>query len=247
MVTTDLQEIETRVVQLIAAEGPLIGKELAEFVPLSELLPFVEAVVSVWNLLGRRDNKYKARIKITVHEHGIDEIRDLVETRFAETKQAFNGADLELFDEIAAQFLPPAFRNAPAEAYDRAYESDPVFRAWADTNLSAHKAPGYAIAQISLKPHGQTPGDACRVQTASFLERLSTCLKLLMQRKVSVIVNFRNPCRLPMTLLGSFPVILSVLFVVLDGDCCSCSNSLTSVLLFLLRLHIVAYDIIRRE
>ncbi|MCR8547054.1 nitrite/sulfite reductase [Salipiger sp. P9] len=143
---------------------PMIGKELAEFVPLPDLLPYVEATVSVWNLLGRRDNKYKARIKITVHEHGIDEIRDLVETRFAETKAAFNGADLELFDEIAAQFLPPAFRNAPAEAYDRAYESDPVFRAWADTNLSAHKAPGYAIAQISLKPHGQTPGDASAAQ-----------------------------------------------------------------------------------
>ncbi|MBN9888029.1 nitrite/sulfite reductase [Salipiger abyssi] len=139
---------------------PMIGKELAEFVPLSELLPFVEATVSVWNLLGRRDNKYKARIKITVHEHGIDEIRRLVEDRFAETRQAFNGADLELFDEIAAQFLPPAFRNVPTDAYDSAYESDPVFRAWADTNLWDHKAPGYAIAQISLKPHGQTPGDA---------------------------------------------------------------------------------------
>ena len=139
---------------------PMIGKVLSDFVPQEDLLPFVEATVSVWNLLGRRDNKYKARIKITVHEHGIDEIRALVETRFAETRAAFNGAHLALFDEIAAQFRPPAFRNAPEDAFERAYEADPVFRAWADSNLSEHRAPGYAIAQISLKAHGATPGDA---------------------------------------------------------------------------------------
>ena len=143
---------------------PMIGKELSPFVPQEDLLPYVEAVVSVWNLLGRRDNKYKARIKITVHEHGIDEIRERVASRFAETKAAFNGADLALFDEIAAQFAPPAFRNAPTEAFETAYEADPVFRAWADSNLTAHKAGGYAIAQISLKAHGETPGDATAEQ-----------------------------------------------------------------------------------
>ncbi|MDO6585582.1 nitrite/sulfite reductase [Salipiger sp. 1_MG-2023] len=143
---------------------PMIGKELSPFVTLEDLLPYVEAVVSVWNLLGRRDNKYKARIKITVHEHGIDEIRSLVETRFEETRQAFGTAALELFDDIAAQFQPPAFRNAPTEAFDAAYETDPTFRAWADTNLSAHRATGYAIAQISLKAHGATPGDASAEQ-----------------------------------------------------------------------------------
>ncbi|SDE95551.1 sulfite reductase (NADPH) hemoprotein beta-component [Salipiger thiooxidans] len=139
---------------------PMIGKELADFVPQADLLPYVEAVVSVWNLLGRRDNKYKARIKITVHEHGLDEIRALVESRFAETRAAFGGHDVALFEEIAAQFAPPAFRNAPTEVYDAAYATDPVFRAWADTNLSAHRIDGYAIAQISLKAHGETPGDA---------------------------------------------------------------------------------------
>ncbi|MBY6005650.1 nitrite/sulfite reductase [Salipiger bermudensis] len=143
---------------------PMIGKELAPFVPQADLLPYVEAVVSVWNLLGRRDNKYKARIKITVHEHGIDEIRERVAARFAETKAAFGGVDLELFEEIEAQFAPPAFRNAPTEAFDAAYEADPVFRAWCDSNLTAHKAGGYAIAQISLKAHGKTPGDATAEQ-----------------------------------------------------------------------------------
>ncbi|MAU44142.1 MAG: sulfite reductase [Yangia sp.] len=139
---------------------PMIGKELSDFVPQADLLPYVEAVVSVWNLLGRRDNKYKARIKITVHEHGLEEIRALVESRFAETRAAFGGHDVALFEEIAAQFAPPAFRNATTEVYDAAYATHPVFRAWADTNLSAHRIDGYAIAQISLKAHGETPGDA---------------------------------------------------------------------------------------
>jgi sulfite reductase (NADPH) hemoprotein beta-component len=143
---------------------PMIGKVIADFVPQEDLLPYVEAVVSVWNLLGRRDNKYKARIKITVHEHGIEEIRALVEQRFAETREAFNGADLALFEEIRAHFAPPAFRSAPEQAFDEAYAADPIFRSWADTNLAAHRAPGYAIVQISLKKHGATPGDASAEQ-----------------------------------------------------------------------------------
>ena len=143
---------------------PMIGKVIHDFLPTADLLPYLEAVVSVWNLLGRRDNKYKARIKITVHEHGLDEIRALVERRFAETRAAYTGADQALLAEIAKDFAAPAFRNAPVDAYDAAYAADPVFRAWADTNLSAHRAPGYAIAQISLKAHGQTPGDASAEQ-----------------------------------------------------------------------------------
>ncbi|SMX36369.1 nitrite/sulfite reductase [Maliponia aquimaris] len=139
---------------------PMIGKIVNDFVPQADLLPYVEAVVSVWNLLGRRDNKFKSRIKITVHEHGIDQIRALVEARFAETRAAFTGADLALFDAIQAQFAPPAFAHRPLGAFERAYNADPVFRSWADTNLAEHRAPGYAIAQISLKAHGATPGDA---------------------------------------------------------------------------------------
>ncbi|NDW33993.1 nitrite/sulfite reductase [Salipiger sp. PrR007] len=143
---------------------PMIGKVLSDFVAQDDLLPFVEATVSVWNLLGRRDNKYKARIKITVHEHGIEEIQRLVAERFAETKAAFNGADLDLFEEIKESFGAPAFRDAPEDDFAAAYDADPVFRSWADTNLAEHKAPGYAIVQVSLKAHGQTPGDASAEQ-----------------------------------------------------------------------------------
>ncbi|AJE47715.1 nitrite/sulfite reductase [Celeribacter indicus] len=139
---------------------PMVGKTLKDFVPLQDLLPYLEATVSVWNLLGRRDNKYKARIKITVHEHGIEEIRARVEERFAQVKPAFGGIDMEMLSEIEAHFAPPAFVTKPVDAYTRAHEADPVFRAWADTNLAAHKAEGYAIVTVSLKKPGQTPGDA---------------------------------------------------------------------------------------
>ena len=143
---------------------PMIGKVLREFLPKADLLPYLEAVLSVYNLLGRRDNKYKARIKITVQENGIDKIRALVEERFIERRAQFNGADQELLEEIKAHFTPPALRSGDTAAYDGAYDNDPVFRAWADTNLSAHRNEDHAIVTISVKAHGATPGDATAEQ-----------------------------------------------------------------------------------
>ncbi len=143
---------------------PMIGKVVRDFLPEADLLPYLEAVVSVWNLLGRRDNKYKSRIKITVHEHGIDDIRARVEERFALLRPAFTGVDQQLFAQIKSDFEPPAFKDRDTGPFDLAYANDPVFRSWADTNLSAHRAPGHAIAQISLKAHGATPGDATAEQ-----------------------------------------------------------------------------------
>lgn len=139
---------------------PMIGKVLRDFLPQEDLLPYTEAVVSVWNLLGRRDNKYKSRIKITVHEHGIDAIRDMVEDRFALLRSQFTGVDATHLARISKDFAAPAFVTQDTTPFDLAYQRDPVFRSWIDTNTSSHHAPGYAIAQISLKAHGQTPGDA---------------------------------------------------------------------------------------
>ncbi|MBY6090080.1 nitrite/sulfite reductase [Maritimibacter alkaliphilus] len=139
---------------------PMIGKVIKDFLPQEDLLPYLEAIVSVYNLLGRRDNKYKARIKITVHENGLETIREKVDARFAELKPLFGGIDQAMLADLEAQFAPPAFRNAPAEAFDAAYAADPVFRAWSDTNLTKHKAEGYAIVSVSLKKPGETPGDA---------------------------------------------------------------------------------------
>ena len=143
---------------------PIIGKVLRDFLPVADLLPYLEAVVSVWNILGRRDNKYKARIKITVHENGIDAIRDQVETRFIELRPSYDGADQGLLEQIKSAFAKPAFKSAPLDGFDVAYKNDPIFRSWVDTNIAAHATQGYAIASISIKAHGQTPGDATAEQ-----------------------------------------------------------------------------------
>ena len=139
---------------------PMIGKGIRDFLPVDDLLPYCEAIVSVWNLLGRRDNKYKARIKITVHEHGIDVVRDMVEDRFAAIRPQFEGVDQNYLAEIQAAFAPPAFQTASTDGYEAARLANPAFRSWTDTNLTAHKADGYAIVSVSIKKHGATPGDA---------------------------------------------------------------------------------------
>ncbi|WP_375261983.1 nitrite/sulfite reductase [Palleronia sp.] len=150
--------------QILAGGGlgrtPMIGQVVREFVPEAELLPYCEAIVSVYNLLGRRDNKYKARLKITVHETGIEEIRRMVEERFAEIRPLFTGVDQQILGEIQSQFAPPAFKESNLADYHAAYDSDPIFRAWVDTNVENHKRDDHAIVSISLKKPGATPGDA---------------------------------------------------------------------------------------
>ncbi|MCC5969913.1 MAG: nitrite/sulfite reductase [Pararhodobacter sp.] len=139
---------------------PMLGMVVRDFLPRADLLPYIEAILSTYNSFGRRDNKYKARIKITLHELGLDDLRSRIEARFAEIRAEWRGADQEILARIEQDFAPPAFRDAPVDAYTRARAADPVFRAWADTNLHEHRAPGYAIVTISTKAHGATPGDA---------------------------------------------------------------------------------------
>ncbi len=139
---------------------PMIGQVIRPFIRKADLLPYLEAIVSTYNWLGRRDNKYKARIKITVFENGIEAFRDAVESRFEQIRGDWSGVDQHLLAEIEQFFLPPAFRNAPEDAYHTARAVDAEFRIWADTNLTEHRAPGYAIVTVSLKAHGETPGDA---------------------------------------------------------------------------------------
>ncbi|PVH28128.1 nitrite/sulfite reductase [Pararhodobacter oceanensis] len=140
---------------------PMIGKVLREFLPVADLLPYLEAIVSTYNLLGRRDNKFKARIKITVHENGIERIRELVEARFIDNRPKFDAEATEAqLARIEAMFQAPDLPAACDLPYQAAYAADPAFRAWADTNLHPHRNPDYAIVTISLKAHGATPGDA---------------------------------------------------------------------------------------
>ncbi len=134
---------------------PMIGKTVREFLPVADLLPYCEAIVSVYNRLGRRDNKFKARLKITVHENGIEAIRDAVEARFAEVRPLFDGSAMNALSGIEAQFAPPAFvANTPAPI------EGAVLRSFVDTNVTAHRRDDHAIVTVSLKAHGATPGDA---------------------------------------------------------------------------------------
>ncbi|MGB7316984.1 MAG: nitrite/sulfite reductase [Planktotalea sp.] len=143
---------------------PMLGKVIADFLPREDLLPYLEAIVSVYNLLGRRDNKYKARIKITVHENGLEKIRALVNERFAVLKAQFSGIDRTLLKAIEQHFAAPSFKEGDIAIFEKSRTENPVFRAWADTNLHPHKAQGYAIVTVSLKAHGATPGDASATQ-----------------------------------------------------------------------------------
>jgi sulfite reductase (NADPH) hemoprotein beta-component len=143
---------------------PMIGKQLKSFLPKADLLPYLEAVVATYNLLGRRDNKYKARIKITVHEHGIDKIRALVEQKFAQIRPDYPPLGPQILTDIQAHFTSPEFKRSNTERFVLNRSADPVFRAWCDTNLHPHKQADHAIVTISLKPHGGTPGDATAVQ-----------------------------------------------------------------------------------
>ncbi|PZQ22352.1 MAG: sulfite reductase [Sphingopyxis macrogoltabida] len=140
---------------------PMIAPLIKDFVRLEDLLSYLEACLRVYNRYGRRDNMYKARIKILIHELGADDYRRQVEEEFAHVKALGIDPPRAEFDRIAAQFaMPPLDASAP-DALDR---SDPDFAVWIDQNVAAHKVPGHAIVTISLKPVGGIPGDASSAQ-----------------------------------------------------------------------------------
>lgn len=140
---------------------PMIAPLIKDFVPLDDMLSYAEACLRVYNRYGRRDNIYKARIKILIHELGADEYRRQVEEEFAHVKSLGIDPLKAEFDRIAAQFAPPALDASAPDAIDR---SDPDFAVWVDQNVAAHKVPGHAIVNISLKPVGGIPGDASSAQ-----------------------------------------------------------------------------------
>jgi sulfite reductase (NADPH) hemoprotein beta-component len=140
---------------------PMIAPEIRDFVTADDLLSYVEAALRVYNRYGRRDNIYKARIKILVHEIGADEYRRQVEEEFAHVKSLGLDPPRAEFDRITSFFAPPAFEAGAPTKIDR---SDPDFALWLDQNVKPHKQPGYAIVNISLKPTGGIPGDASSAQ-----------------------------------------------------------------------------------
>ena len=147
---------------------PMIGTELVEFLPKADLLPYLEAVLHIYNRYGRRDNKYKARIKILVQELGIEKMRAEIDAYFAATRGDFAGVPDAMLGAIEAAFQPPDMPPDMdgAEAYDLAHDAalSPALAAWMDTNLTEHRDARHAIVSISLKAPGATPGDASAEQ-----------------------------------------------------------------------------------
>ena len=151
---------------------PMIGKLLNGFVPHEDLLAYLESVLRVYNRYGRRDNKYKARIKILVHEEGLDSIREQVEAEFAEVKGGVLTLPQDELDRITTYFAPPAFGDAARVSFDLGAERarNPAFARFVENNTFPHRVPGYTSVTISLKPVGGAPGDASADQMDAIAE-----------------------------------------------------------------------------
>ena len=135
---------------------PFIAYKIRDFLPTGQILSYLQAVLRVWNRHARRDNIHKQRMKILVHDLGQEEFTRQVEEaheHFLSLGHDFPQAE---YDRIAAYFDPPRFEQGLSDEIDL---SDPEFAQWVRHQVIAHKAPGYAIANISLKPVGGIPGD----------------------------------------------------------------------------------------
>lgn len=145
---------------------PMIAKKIRDFLPEEDLLSYTTAIMRVYNLHGRRDNKYKARIKILVHETGAEELSRQVEVEFAalkDTELKLPEADIQA---ISTYFAPPALepRAEGWESLARWKKTDAEFSRWVHQNVQPHKHPDYGMVTISLKPIGGIPGDATDAQ-----------------------------------------------------------------------------------
>ncbi|MGO9007047.1 MAG: nitrite/sulfite reductase [Beijerinckiaceae bacterium] len=145
---------------------PLVAHKIRDFLPEADLLAYTDSILRIYNLEGRRDNKYKARIKILLHEKGVDAIRDAVEADFAEHRGeglTLPGAEL---GRIRAYFAPPVLSERPAvsKLIQARKAQDRNFARFLAFNVTPHKVAGHAIVTISLKPIGGIPGDATAEQ-----------------------------------------------------------------------------------
>ena len=145
---------------------PMVAHKIRDFLPVEDLLAYTQAIVRVYNLEGRRDNKYKARIKILVHEKGAEPMRQAVEAEFAADNRELLALPEGEVERIRSYFAPPSLpahvSKTDALASRRTQDCD--FDAFVKTNVAKHKIAGYGIVTISLKPIGGIPGDATAEQ-----------------------------------------------------------------------------------
>ena len=141
---------------------PYVGLEIRPFLEKEHLLSYIESILRVYNLYGRRDNLNKARIKILVNQLGIDKFREAVEADWEATRKDAVDLPAAEYARINAYFAPPNLTPRPIidESVEQRRRSDPAFADWLRHNVKQHRVPGYGIVVISLKEPGQTPGDA---------------------------------------------------------------------------------------
>jgi sulfite reductase (NADPH) hemoprotein beta-component len=157
---------------------PIVGQELRQFLPAEQLLTYLDAILRVYNRYGRRDNKYKSRIKILVKQLGIEAFRHEVEQEWSFLEGGPGTLPAEEVDRVAARFTRPAYRSLQqdAAAFERAQREQPAFARWASRNVHPHRVSGYAAVTVSLKPTGVAPGDVTAAQMdaiADLAERYS--------------------------------------------------------------------------
>jgi sulfite reductase (NADPH) hemoprotein beta-component len=139
---------------------PILGSVINEFVAWPHLLTYTEAIMRVYNQFGRRDNKYKARIKILVKALGVEEFTRLVEAEFADLKDGPETLTAEELERVAVWFNPKPYKTLPAIDPAAGHADDKAFANWLQRNIKPHKVPGYASVVLSLKKTGVPPGDA---------------------------------------------------------------------------------------
>ncbi len=145
---------------------PKVGPTLREFLPKRHLLSYLEAILRVYNQLGRRDNLFKARIKILVHELGPEAFAEMVEAEWRQLEESTVDLPSQELERIAAYFAPPPYESLDDDpaALELERRREPELEAWLEANVARHKQPGYAIVTLSLKPRGGVPGDASAAQ-----------------------------------------------------------------------------------
>ncbi|MDP6602831.1 MAG: nitrite/sulfite reductase [Rhodospirillales bacterium] len=158
---------------------PIVGPLIREFLPKRDLLSYLEAILRVYNQLGRRDNMFKARIKILVQSVGKEQFTEMVEDEWRRIAGGTLDLEADEIARIAASFAPPPYdRLEPVDlAFEFKLAADPRFAQWCRTSLAAHRQPGYAIVDVSLKPADGVPGDVTAAQMealADLAERFSS-------------------------------------------------------------------------
>jgi len=145
---------------------PFIAKTIRKFLPEQDLLSYLEAIMRVYNEFGRRDNLFKARIKILVHELGIEKFTAMVEEEWADSRDYTATLPPDEIARIRTHFAPPAYESVatPVVGLEAKRFEDRDFARWVRHNIAAHRQPGYAIVNLSLKRIGETPGDATAEQ-----------------------------------------------------------------------------------